>query len=64
MVSNVLIKNQPVVKFLGLHVDNLVSFNAHIDVICRKAGRKLNVLSRLSKTLVQSLNYRFFILSL
>ncbi len=40
------------IKLLGLHVDNLLSFNAHIDVICRKAGRKfLNVLSRISNTL-------------
>ncbi len=46
-----IIENQPAVKLLGLHVDNLLSFNGHIDVICRKAGRKLNVLSRLSKAL-------------
>ncbi len=50
-VGECIIENQPVVKLLGLHVDNLLSFSAHIDVICRKAGRKLNVLSRLSKTL-------------
>ncbi len=48
-VGESIIENQPVVKLLGLHVDNLLSFDAHTDTICRRAGRKLNVLSRLSK---------------
>ncbi len=45
------IENQPVVKLLGLYVDSLLDFNFYIDAICRKAGRKLNVLARLSKLL-------------
>ncbi len=61
-VGESIIEHQPVVKLLGLHVDNLLNFNAHIDVICRKAGRKLNVLSRLSKSTESK--FRYFILSL
>ncbi len=50
-VGESILENQPAVKLLGLHVGHLLSFNAHIDVIFRKAGRKLNILSGLSKTL-------------
>ncbi len=32
-------------------MDSLLRFNAHVDEICRKAGRKLNVLARLSKSM-------------
>ncbi len=50
-VGESIIQTQPGVKLLGLHVDSLVlSFNAHVDVTCREAGRKLNVLARLSKS--------------
>ncbi len=33
-VGESIIEHQPVVKLLGLHVDNLLNFNAHIGVIC------------------------------
>ena len=39
------------VKLLGVYFDQKLSFSAHIDELCRKAGRKLSVLARLSKTL-------------
>ena len=39
-----------VVKLLGVLFDRLLPFDAHVD-ICRKAGGKLCVLPRLSKTL-------------
>ncbi len=45
-VGESIIQTQP-----GLHVASLLSFNAHVDEICRKAGRKLNVLASLSKTM-------------
>ena len=41
-------ENEPVVKLLGLYIDDLLNFDAHVDNICRKAERKLNVLARLS----------------
>ncbi len=59
------IENQLVVKLLGLYVDSLLDFNVHIDYICRKTGRKLNVLARLSKTLSTGsklIHFYYFIL--
>ncbi len=42
------IRNEDVVKLLGLYIDDLLNFGAHVDDnICRKAGMKLNVLTRL-----------------
>ena len=38
-------------NLFGLYIDDLLNFDAHIDNICRKAGRKLNVLARLSGVL-------------
>ena len=36
------------VKLLGVNIDNKLTFNDHISDLCCKAGRKLNVLARLS----------------
>ncbi len=44
------IKTQNVVKLLGVSIDNGLTYN-HVTEICRKAGRKLNVLAMLSKNL-------------
>ena len=45
------LQNQDAVKLLGVHMDRHLNFDIHISEICRKAGRKLNVLGRLSKSL-------------
>ncbi len=50
-VDGHVIENEPVVKLLGLYIDDLLNFNAHGDNICCKAERKLNVLARLSGVL-------------
>ena len=50
-MNNVSIESQPVVKLLGINIDCTLSFSTHISEICSKAGRKLNVLARLSSTL-------------
>lgn len=50
-INNMIIKHQPTVKLLGVHIDSKLTFNVHVSEICRKAGYKLNALSRLSKTL-------------
>ena len=42
------------VKILGLNVDNKLNFNTQITNICQTAGRKVQVLSRLSHVLDQS----------
>ena len=41
------------VKILGLHVDNKLNFNTQITQVCQKAGRKVQVLSRLCNVLDQ-----------
>ena len=41
------------VKILGLNVDNKLNFFTHISQICLKAGRQVQVLSRLSYVLDQ-----------
>ncbi len=45
------IRKENVVQLLGLYINDLLSFGVHVDNICRKAGRKLNVLARLSGVL-------------
>ena len=41
------------VRILGLHIDNTLNFNTQITNICQKAGRKVQVLSRLCHVLDQ-----------
>ena len=33
---------------LGVHIDRALSFDEHVSNLCKKAGRKLSVLARLS----------------
>ena len=42
------------VKLLGLHIDRKLDFKYHISQICQKAGRQVQVLCRLSRTLDDS----------
>ena len=44
-VENNQIANSKCEKLLGIKIDNL-TFNAHIDEICEKAGQNMNALSR------------------
>ena len=48
MVENPIIDNSKCEKLLGVKYDYKLTFNAHIDDICKKAELKLNVLSRLA----------------
>jgi hypothetical protein len=50
-IGNVTLTSIDVVKLLGVHIDRGLTFKYHIDILCKKAGRKLNVLARLSKSL-------------
>ena len=38
-------------KLLGIQIDNELSFSEHVSELCKKAGKKLNALSRLCKVL-------------
>ena len=47
-VGNSMLSNQKCVKLLGINIDYELKFNGHILELCKKAGRKINVLTRLS----------------
>ncbi len=59
MTENVLInadgcviRNEPVVKIVVfIYIDALLNFRAHVNSICRKSRKRLNVLARLSGVL-------------
>ena len=36
------------VKLLGVHIDNRLKFDQHINLICKKANQKLHALARVS----------------
>ena len=46
-----ILESESDLKLLGVHIDSKLSFDLHITEISKRAGRKLNALGRLSKTL-------------
>ena len=46
IVENQIIDNSKCEQFLGVKFDFKLTFNAHFDDISKKAGLKLNILSR------------------
>ena len=49
-VDNCNIKSSKCEKRLGIKIDNKLNFNTDVDKICKKAGQKLNALSRVILT--------------
>ena len=49
--DDVTIQSVSNVKLLGVNTDLELNFNHHIALLCNKAGRQINALSRLSKDL-------------
>ena len=45
-VENALVIEAQKVRLLGIDIDTKLSFSGHIESICKKAGKKLNALSR------------------
>ena len=45
-VSNITIMSEKKVKLLGIYVDNRLNFDYHISQLFKKAGKKLNALTR------------------
>ena len=43
------INNEKIVKLLGVTVDNKLSFESHLNLVCKKVSEKLSVLARVSK---------------
>ena len=60
MINDVPIEPQQSVKLLGVTFDVDLSFNMHIDELCKKASRSLNVLKRFSKILSVDNKKRIF----
>ena len=49
--DNVTIMSRPCVKLLGVFLDSHLKFGEHITTLCKKAGKHLNVLARMSRSL-------------
>ena len=43
------ISNEKIVKLLGVTVDNKLSFESHLNLVCKKVSQKLHALARVSK---------------
>ena len=48
IIEDQAISNSKCQKLLGIKNDNKLSFNEHLDEMCKKAGQKLNALARLT----------------
>ena len=47
-IESEVIKNSKCKKLLDINSDTRLTFKNHIDKICKKAGQKLNALSRIT----------------
>ena len=45
------IRSQECVKLLGLTIDQNLTFSKHISELCKRAGRKINALARISRNI-------------
>ena len=43
------ISNKKIVKLLGVTVDNKLSFEAHLNLVCKKVVKNIHALARVSK---------------
>ena len=48
-VSSYSIKNENSVKLLGIHLNNDLNFDYHVNQLCKKVGKKLHTLARIAK---------------
>ena len=48
-VSCCSIRNEDSVKLLGIHLNNDLNFNYHVNQLCKKASKKLHGLTRIAK---------------
>ena len=65
-VDNIVIERQHSVKLLGITIDEKLKFDEHVEIICKKASRQLNVLYRFKKIFSEkekSTMYRTFVLA-
>ena len=65
-IGDSVISSQPVIKYLGIYVDENLTFHDHVSHICKKAGRQASAMMRLCNMLDQDtklLLYKSFIMS-
>ena len=48
-IKGSLISNEKMVKLLGVTADNKLSFEPHLNLVCKKVSQKLYALARVSK---------------
>ena len=48
-VSKCSIRNEDSVKLLGIHLNNDLNFDYHVNQLCKKASKKLHALARIAK---------------
>ena len=48
-VEDSIIESEPVVKLLGVYIDQNLNFNHHVSIISKKAARQVNALQRICK---------------
>ena len=60
-IENALVIEAQKVRLLGIDINTKLSFSGHIESICKKAGKKLNALSR--QCTILSLNKRKILMS-
>ena len=58
--NSVKLVKQEQVKLLGVTIDSKLTFTDHINGLCIKAGKHLNMLKRLSNMLNQDVKYQLF----
>ena len=48
-VSSCSVRNEDSVKLLGIHLNNDLNFDYHVNQLCKKANKKLHALARIAK---------------
>ncbi len=64
LLNNAVLNSEPAVKLLGILIDNRLLFSEHIDIelLYQRAGRSINVLSRLSRHLTSEKSWSYLAL--
>ena len=59
-INGMQISSQKSVILLGIEIDTNLKFDSHIDNLCKKAGKQLNVLKRFSTVLNSTRKYNIY----
>ena len=50
-IANIVIKSEDMHELLGITIDSKLTFETHINKLCKKASQKLNALAQISNYL-------------